>query len=300
MSDPPTIAVLGCEGQLGAELVRQLGAAAIPLSRRDCDICDARSARTALLRASPTIVLNAAGYTKVDLAQRDEAACMRANGDAVENLAKICNELKAKLVQISTDYVFGGDLSRRQPYREDDSPSPQSVYARSKLAGELAAATWEKHLIVRTCGLYGPRTKPSQTNFVDTILRLARQRDRLRIVDDQHCTPSSVQDVAAATIFLAISRNLGIYHVVNAGSTTWYHFACEAFRLAGITVPIEPITTAQYGAAAGRPAYSVLDVRKYDLTGGPRSPSWQAALEEYLRRVENIPASGKPNQVRAA
>ena len=121
---------------------------------------------------SPAIVINATGYTKVDLAEREEAACMRVNGEAVENLAKICQELDALLVQISTDYVFGGDEQRRQPYREDDPPSPQSVYARSKVAGEQAAATWKKHLIVRTCGLYGPRSKPTQTNFVDTILRL--------------------------------------------------------------------------------------------------------------------------------
>jgi dTDP-4-dehydrorhamnose reductase len=300
MPDQKSIAVLGSDGQLGAELVRQLGSAAIPLTRRDCDLCDVSATRLPLLRASPAVVVNAAGYTKVDLAEREEAACMRVNADAVENLAKICQELDAVLVQISTDYVFGGDHERRVPYREDDPPSPQAVYARSKLAGEQAAATLEKHLIVRTCGLYGPRRKPTQTNFVDTILRLARERDFLRVVDDQHCTPSSAHDVVAAILHLVQNGHRGVFHVVNAGSTTWYDFACEIVRLSGLTTTVRPITTAEYGAPACRPAYSVLNTQKYGATNCPRLRSWQAALASYVRPLGKDTETDNANQWRAA
>jgi dTDP-4-dehydrorhamnose reductase len=196
---------------------------------------------------------------------------------------KVCGELDCTLVQISTDYVFGADHQRRTPYMENDQPGPLGVYARSKLAGELAAASWKRHLIVRTCGLYGRCPKPTQSNFVDTILRLGGQRERLRVVDDQCCTPSYVRDIARAIVFLIRGSQHGTFHVVNSGCTTWYGCACEILRYAGITTPIEPITTAAYGAPAKRPAYSVLDTTKYEALGGPRLPPWQAALRRYLR-----------------
>jgi dTDP-4-dehydrorhamnose reductase len=277
-----TIAVLGGDGQLGSELVRQLGAAAIALTRRECDLSDSSALRDVLLRLRPSAVINAAGYTQVDRAEENEQECFRINADAVEHLAAICREMNCPLVQVSTDYVFGADQDRHRPYREDDPPGPQGAYARSKLSGEHAAANGEKHTIVRTCGLYGPRRKPTQANFVDTMLRLGRERDRMRVVNDQHCTPSYVRDVARAILFLVKNRHYGLFHVVNSGSTTWYDFAREIFRLAGIATPVEPISTAEYGAKAPRPAYSVLDTAKYHSLGGPPMPAWQLALAEYL------------------
>jgi dTDP-4-dehydrorhamnose reductase len=276
------IAVLGSDGQLGSELVGRLGDSAVALTRRDGDLSDARAMRSVLLRLAPTAVINAAGYTQVDRAEQEVQQCMRVNADAVEALAGICAELDCPLVQISSDYVFGGDTERLRPYREDDRPAPVSVYGRSKWAGEQAAATWKKHLIVRTCGLYGPRNKPQQANFVDTILRLADERDVLRVVNDQRCTPSYVRDVAAAVLFLLDRELTGIYHAVNTGSTSWYDFAREVLRLRGKNTPIEPISSAQFGARAARPGYSVLDTAKYHLAGGPAMPSWAAALAEYL------------------
>jgi dTDP-4-dehydrorhamnose reductase len=276
------IAVLGSEGQLGSEVMRQLGPAAVPLTRRDCDLGDFSVMRTVLLRLAPVAVINAAGYTQVDHAEQDERECMRINAEAVEHLATICRELICPLVQISTDYVFGADQERRRPFSETEPPGPQGVYARSKLAGEQAAASWEKHVVVRTCGLYGPRPKPTQSNFVDTILRLGRERDVLRVVNDQHCTPSYVRDVARGILFLVEQSHYGLYHVVNTGSTTWYDFAREIFRLAGIATPIEPISTAQYAARSPRPAYSDLDTAKYHSLGGPTMPPWQSALADYL------------------
>lgn len=276
------IAVLGSEGQLGSELVRQLRTAAIALTRRDCDLGDFDATRAVLLRIAPAAVINAAGYTQVDRAEQDQRECMRLNADAVENLAQVCGEIGCTLVQISTDYVFGADTVRRQPYRELDPPGPQGVYAQSKLAGEQAAATCEKHVIVRTCGLYGRRAKPTQSNFVDTMLRLGAERDRLRVVNDQLCTPSYVRDVARGLLFLVEQGHFGLFHVVNAGATTWYDFACEILRLAGINTPVEPISTAEYGARAPRPAYSVLDTTKYRSLASPPLPTWQSALADYL------------------
>ena len=282
METARTIAVLGSDGQLGSELVRQLGAAAVALTRRDCDLSDLAAMRNVLLALRPTAVINAAGYTQVDRAEENEQECLRINAEAVEHLATICREMNCPLVQVSTDYVFGADQERRLPYREEDSPGPQGVYARSKLAGEQAAASWEKHLIVRTCGLFGQRPKPSQANFVDTMLRLGRERGRLRVVNDQHCTPTYVRNVAQGILFLVEQRHFGLFHLVNSGSTTWYDFAREIFRLAGIATPIEPITAAEYGAKAPRPAYSVLDTAKYHSLGGPPMATWQSALADYL------------------
>ena len=282
MENRQAIVVLGSEGQLGSELVRQLGDRAVRLTRRDADLRAYSRMRETIARGAPAAVINVAAYTQVDLAEEDEPTCVQINAGAVERLAAICGELDCPLVQVSTDYVFGGDLSRRRPYQEDDTPQPQGVYARSKLAGELAAKKWEKHIIVRTCGLYGPRGKPTQSNFADTMLRLGRERDRVRVVNDQHCTPSYVRDVARAILFLVENRHYGLFHVVNCGSTTWYGFAREIFRLAGIATPIEPITTEQYNARAPRPRYSVLDTAKYHALGGPVMPPWQSALADYL------------------
>jgi dTDP-4-dehydrorhamnose reductase len=282
MESARTIAVVGSDGQLGSELVRQLGTAAIALTRRDCDLGNASTLRNVLLPLRPLAAINAAGYTQVDRAEENEQECMRINAEAVGHLVAICRELDCPLVQVSTDYVFGADLDCRQPFRESDPPRPQGVYARSKLAGEHAAAEWEKHIIVRTCGLFGRRAKPTQSNFVDTILRLGRERDRLRVVSDQHCTPSYVRDVARAILFLVAGRHYGVFHVVNGGSTTWYDFAREILRLADIATPIDPISSADYGAKAPRPTYSVLNTAKYQSLGGPPMPTWQSALAAYL------------------
>lgn len=277
-----TTAVLGSEGQLGAELVRQLGRDSLPLNRSQCDIGDFAATREALHLHRPTAVINTAAYTKVDLAEQNQQECWHLNAQAVANLAEICLELDIPLVQISTDYVFAGEANRRKPFKEDDAPNPQGVYARSKLAGEQAAAIWEKSLIVRTCGLYGPRSKPTQSNFVDTMLRLGRERDVLRVVNDQHCTPSYVKDVAAAILYLLYRRQTGVFHVVNAGATTWYDFARQIFHLTGLPVQVQPISTAEYGAPAPRPAYSVLDTSKYASVGGPKLRRWQEALADYV------------------
>ncbi|HEX5442780.1 MAG TPA: dTDP-4-dehydrorhamnose reductase [Pirellulales bacterium] len=278
------IAVTGAGGQLGGELCRRLGERAIPLDIPEFDLTDGGKAIATLLDLRPAVVINTAAYTLVDRAEQDADRCRRINADGVGVLAEACRRLDVPLVQISTDYVFGRDLNRRAPYREDDLPGPLGVYAQSKLDGEVQAAAWRKHVIVRTCGLYGRRgPQTSASNFVDTMLRLGREGKPLRIVDDQHCTPSYVPHVAQAILYLLEAGHFGAYHVVNRGATTWYGFANEIFRQSGLQVPTEPITTAQYGAPAPRPLYAVLDTGKYHALGGPAMLTWQEALAEYLQ-----------------
>ena len=277
------IAVAGSGGQLGSELCRQLGERALGLDVPDLDLTDGKGVRAAIADLRPDALINAAAYTKVDKAEEQADLCWAINAHGVGYLAEVCRELDCPLVQISTDYVFGGDPARRTPFGEGDEPSPQGVYARSKLEGERHAAGWAKHFVVRTCGLYGPATPRSGGNFVATMLRLGQQRSQLRIVADQHCTPTYVTHLAQAIRFLLGSRAYGLYHVVNGGVTTWHGFAAEIFRQAGLPVSLEPITTAQYDAPAPRPAYSVLATGKYHaLPGAPPMPTWQEALAEYL------------------
>jgi dTDP-4-dehydrorhamnose reductase len=278
------IAVIGSQGQLGWELCRQLGPQAIALSRSELDITNPAEILRVLTVCQPTAVINTAAYTKVDLAEKEPDACHLTNATAVGCLAEVCQRLECPLVQVSTDYVFGAAGPRDRPYTEDEPTEAHGEYARSKLAGEQRAAENPRHFIVRTCGLYGYRHKPSLTNFVDTMLRLGRQRDELRVVGDQHCTPSYVPHVARAILFLLDTDAYGTYHVVNAGATTWFDFAAEIFRQAGIQIRLQRITTEEYGAAAPRPSYSVLDTGKYHALGGPAMPSWQDALAEYLQK----------------
>jgi dTDP-4-dehydrorhamnose reductase len=279
------IAVIGSQGQLGWELCRQLGSQAIGLSRAELDITNPAEILRVLTVCRPTAVVNTAAYTKVDQAETDAAACHLVNATAVGYLAEVCQRLECPLVQVSTDYVFGDAGPRDRPYVETDPAEPRGEYARSKLAGERLAAETPRHFVVRTCGLYGYRPKPSLSNFVDTMLRLGREREELRVVDDQHCTPSYVAHVALAIEFLLQTTAYGTYHVVNAGATTWYDFAAEIFRQTGNKIRLQRISTAQYGAAAPRPTYSVLDTSKYHALGGPAMPSWQDALAEYLQRA---------------
>ena len=287
------ILVTGAAGQLGAELCRLLGAEAIPIDIDTLDLTRGPEVRRALDELKPAMVINCAAYTRVDQAESEPEACRAVNATAVGHLADACGRLDCPLVQISTDYVFGDPADHGRPHREDDPTSPQGVYARTKLEGEQAAARHAKHLIVRTCGLYARPSHPQAQNFVRTILRFARSRDTLRVVADQHCTPSYVPHVARAVLFLAgVDRPgpapWGIYHVTNRGATTWHELAGEIVRLAGLKIKVEAITTAEYPMAAPRPAYSVLDTTAYHRLGGPVMPDWKAAIAEYFAEMARM------------
>lgn len=282
------IVVTGCHGQLGSELCRQWGPRAAGLDLPELDLTDAQRTAETLLRLAPRVVVNTAAYTLVDRAEEEPERCRAINAHAVRVLADVCRQLDAVLVQISTDYVFGQDTTRRAPYTESDPPGPLNVYGWTKLEAEHHAAGWARHFIVRTCGLYGRLGPRSPGNFVATMLRLAQQGRALRVVDDQRCCPSFVPHVARAIRFLVTTGAYGTYHVVNTGSATWYELAAELFRQVGYQVQLTPITTAEYGPRARRPAYSVLDTTKYHaLPAAAPMPAWQDALAEYLHSARN-------------
>jgi dTDP-4-dehydrorhamnose reductase len=231
-------------------------------------------------------VVNCAAFNFVDRAESDLREAFAVNTWAVRNLGEACRDLGCLLVHFSSDYVFGLDERRSIPYREDDAPGPVSVYGLSKLAGEyLVRAYCPRHLVVRTCGLYGLRgTGGKGGNFVETMLRLAREGRPLRVVADQVCTPSYTADVASASASLVQSGCQGLYHVTNADCCSWYEFAQEIFRQAGVEANLTAITSREYAAAARRPSYSVLDTARAVGAGASPLRPWQEALADYLQQ----------------
>ena len=273
--------IFGCKGQLGDEFMRRLGGAARGFDLPDGDITNALELADLFEALKPRGVINAAAYTKVDAAEEQPAICRKINAFGPGNLARLCRQYDIPLVHFSTDYVFCG-TQKREPLKETDPVFPEGVYAKTKYEGELKAAECPKHLILRTCGLYGKLGENTPGNFVETMKRLGASGRSLKIVADQHCTPTYIPHLVTAALFLLESEKWGLYHVVNSGATTWYDFAMEIFRLEGLTVHADAITTEEWNAPAPRPLYSVLDTSKYHATGAPVMPSWQDALAEYL------------------
>lgn len=295
-----TILVTGAGGQLGSELAARLGRRATAYDRDLLDITEAIEVVMLLDHEdeddSIEAVVNCAAYTHVDAAETSAEQCFRVNADAVETLARTCAARDIPLVQISTDYVFGGDRGRTTPYTEDDSPAPVNVYGESKLAGERFAASCPKHLVVRTCGLYAaPRAFQQVTNFAQTMLRLGRERNAVRVVADQVCSPTYVPHLAAAVLFLLEREAWGTYHVVDRGAVSWCEFAVELFRQAGVNTRVEAITTQEYAKTkepiAPRPKYSVLDTTIYARLGGPGLPTWREGIAAYLAALTRDSAS---------
>jgi dTDP-4-dehydrorhamnose reductase len=279
-----SILVVGANGQLGHELVRPqeiCAAEAAPLVQGldvpDVDITDAAGVSALLQKVRPRAVINAAAYTDVDGCERHAQQAFAVNATGPANLAAACRQVGCKLIHVSTDYVFDG--RQRHPYDVDDAVNPQGVYGKSKAEGEQRIRdALPDHVIVRTSWLFGIAGK----NFVKTILRLAAERDELRVVADQVGRPTSAADLAAVLLALAQSDLAGTYHFANAGECTWHAFATEIVRQAGLVRPVRPMCTADLGRPAPRPAYSVLDTRKLtDHTGIVPRP-WQEALTECL------------------
>lgn len=277
------IAIVGGRGQLGTALAKVLPGDLLPLASDGFDIASPDQVRQRFDTDRPQLVINAAAYNFLDRAEDEPERAYAVNALGPRNLAAWCSQHDVPLVHVSTDYVFGLDTGRDSPYRETDLPGPQSVYAVSKLAGEaFVRSLAARHWVVRTCGLYGKAISPGKGNFVETMLRLGRERDSLSVVDDQWCTPTSALDLARAISKLVSTDQYGLYHATSSGKTTWYQLAAEIFRLAQIGVTIRPITTAEYPTKARRPGFSVLDTSKLaGAIGGPL-PSWKDSLAEYL------------------
>jgi dTDP-4-dehydrorhamnose reductase len=278
--------VAGAAGLLGRALVARLGPrVAWAGGRGDLDVRDAGAVRARVADARPDVVINATAYNKVDRAEEEREEAMAVNEAGPRHLAAAAAEAGAVLVHVSTNYVFDG--AQRRPYREDDPVRPLGVYGESKRAGEMAVmGAGGPHLIVRTSALFGRGgSRAKGGNFVERVLAAGRAGAPLRIVNDQEISTTYVPDLAAAIVALVEAECRGIYHVVNEGACTWHALAVAALRQARVDAPVEAVTSAELGAPARRPAYSVLSTEKYRTRGLPPLREWRAALADHLANV---------------
>jgi dTDP-4-dehydrorhamnose reductase len=273
------VLLTGRNGQVGSELagVLQPLGSVMALDRQTLDLSDPQAIRRAVRDASPGVIVNAAAYTAVDRAEAEEALALRINGEAPGVLAEEARRLGALLVHYSTDYVFDGAAERA--YREDDPVAPLGAYGRTKLEGEeRIRASGARHLIVRTAWVYG-----EGGNFVRAILRQAKQGNSLRVVNDQFGAPTWARDIARVTADLVSKGAEGTVHVTAGGKTTWHAVALEFLRLKALVVPLQAVSTAEYGARAPRPRYSVLDNGRLRSLGVPLIGDWRERLALYLQ-----------------
>lgn len=276
-------AIVGAHGQLGRALQKTMTGEVVPLGHEQLDVTDPSSVDNALNAARAKLVINCAAYNLVDRAEDEPQQAYEVNALGPRNLAAWCQSHDATLLHVSSDYVFGLDAGRNVPYRESDAPGPTGAYAVSKLSGEnFVRSTCPRHFVVRTCGLYGDKGTRGKGNFVETMLRLGAEKGRVSVVDDQECTPTSAADLAVAIAALVRTDAYGLYHATNTGSMTWFTFACEIFKQAEMPVDVRPTTTAEFGAKAARPRYSVLDTSLLTSVIGTSLPPWQDALARYL------------------
>ena len=278
------ILLVGKDGQVGRELLPILAShgEVAATGRADLDLRETSRVAEKVLDEKPDVIVNAAAYTAVDRAESEPDTAQAVNAAAPGAMAAEAARLGALLVHFSTDYVFDG--AKPQPYLEDDSTNPLSAYGRSKLAGERAIlSSGCRHLILRTSWVYGPHGR----NFLLTILRAARERPELRVVDDQVGAPTSSLAIARATAALLRRDAAGLYHFTAAGKTTWFGFAREILARAGIHTPIVPISTNEYPAAARRPRNSVLDNSRLKAAHGLALPSWQEQLDEVMAALKH-------------
>ena len=288
------ILVTGREGQVARALLNAAGGDVLidALGRPEVDVTNRVSIDRAISRFSPEILVNAAAYTAVDKAETDEASAFAVNGQGAGNAAAAAATAGIPIIHVSTDYVFSGD--KEDPYREEEPTRPINVYGRSKLAGEQAvAAANPAHAILRTAWVYAPWG----SNFVRTMLRLAADRDTVRVVADQRGAPTYAPDIAEG--ILTVARNAlgdangeawrGIFHMTAAGATSWAGFAEAIFSASAAhgapTSRVEPITTAEYPTRARRPAYSLLDNAKFRGTFGHALPDWREGVQRCVAAI---------------
>ncbi|WP_195929145.1 dTDP-4-dehydrorhamnose reductase [Clostridium sp. 1001270J_160509_D11] len=275
------IIITGAQGQLGQELVKQLDKKyeydVIKTDRDTLDITNIENVNTFTLDQNPDVVINCAAHTAVDLCETDMENAYKINAVGPRNLAIACEKVGAKLVQVSTDYIFDGNGTR--PYREDDITCPNSVYGTSKLMGENFVREFcSKYFIVRTAWLYG-----EGNNFVRTMLKLSETNSELNVVNDQIGSPTSTVDLAKAIIDLIHTEHYGIYHGTCEGQCSWYDFAKKIFEIKNIDIKVNPVTSDEFKRPAPRPKYSVLDNFMLKLVGLNSFRKWEDSLEEYLK-----------------
>ncbi|MGA2215232.1 MAG: dTDP-4-dehydrorhamnose reductase [Bryobacteraceae bacterium] len=280
------VAVFGCRGQLGIELVSEFqkrGYDVAGFERSKIDISDAAQVAQVFADVDPAIVLNAAAYNQVDVAEREPLVAMQANGLAVRNLAMACRQHDARLVHFSTDYVFDGAAGRA--YTEDDATRPLGAYAVSKLAGELYAQAYlDDSLIIRTSGVFGPGgLATARGNFIEAMLRLAASNQPIRVLNDHVASPTYSPFLAARAADLVDRDLTGIFHVGGGQAISWFDYAAMIFRVAGLHPELKPTNEREFRAAARRPKYSALSNAKMERSGIQPLPPLETAVQLYMQ-----------------
>jgi len=265
---------------LGSDLVTVLSKEhdVTGLSHQELDVTDEQDVKNCIGFVKPDVVIHAAAYTDVDGCESNRELAFLVNADGAKNVALACKKTSSVMVYISTDYVFGGTKS--VPYKEEDETCPLNGYGESKLAGEnYVKSILDKYYIVRTSWLFGKNGK----NFIETILRLAKEKNELRVVNDQIGSPTYTFDLAKAINVLVTKPSFGYYHISNQGSCSWYDFAREILRLSGLNdVKVIPVSTEEIKRPANRPKYSVLNCQKFMDEFGYNLRNWQDGLKDYL------------------
>lgn len=278
--------VTGVKGQLGYDVVNELtkrGHEAVGVDIEEMDITDEEAVDKVITEANVDTVIHCAAYTAVDAAEDNIEVCRKVNAEGTENVAKVCKKLDLKMIYISTDYVFNGQGNR--PWEPDDEREPLNVYGQTKYEGELAVEqNLTKYFIVRIAWVFGVNGK----NFIKTMLNLGKTRDKLTVVNDQIGSPTYTYDLARLLVDMAESDKYGRYHATNEGLCSWYEFACEIFKQAGISIEVVPVTSEEYPAKAKRPFNSRMSKEKLTENGFEKLPSWQDALNRYLKALGEI------------
>jgi dTDP-4-dehydrorhamnose reductase len=284
------ILLIGADGQLGTDIQKVMtGTELIPLTISDIDVTKKESVSSVIGKHKPDVVINTSAYHRVDDCEEKDELAFAVNAFGVKNLCLACRENDATLLHISTDYVFDG--MKGKPYYETDCPNPGTVYGISKLAGELYARYMlKKHFVVRTCGLFGVAgcLGKGGGNFIESMLKLAKEKPVLRVVSDQIVGPTYTLDLARKINELIKTQHYGLYHVTNKGACSWYDFAKKIFELTGTKVKMEKATTSEFKSKATRPAYSVLEHGSLKKIGLDDMRTWDKALEAYLEEKKRI------------
>lgn len=278
------ILVTGYNGQLGYDVIKELrsrGIDCLGADKDDFDITNEKETLKAITEYSPSAVIHCAAYTAVDRAEDDEETCRRVNVDGSKNIALACASLGCKMVYISTDYVYGG--KGETPFEPSSPTAPCNIYGKTKLEGEKQVQKYcKKSFIVRTSWVFGI----NGGNFVKTMLRLSESHDTLTVVSDQIGSPTYTPDLARLICDMVVTEKYGIYHGTNEGCCSWAEFAAEIMKLAGKDTKIIPILTKDYKCAAERPLNSRLSKKCLDDAGFERLPTWQNALERYMKELD--------------
>ena len=279
------VLVTGAKGQLGRDLMNELerqGLEGIGVDVEEMDITDPEKCRSVIGRAGADAVIHCAAYTAVDAAEDQAELCRRINGEGTRNVAEACRDAGVKLMYISTDYVFDGQGTR--PWEPDDERAPLNVYGQTKYEGELAIEELlDRYYIIRIAWVFGAAGK----NFIKTMLRLGKEKGAVSVVDDQVGSPTYTYDLARLLVDMVQPEHYGRYHATNEGECSWYEFACEIFRQAGLKVQVTPVSSEAFAARAKRPANSRMSKEKLTEKGFVRLPDWQDALKRFLDVIEN-------------